>query len=333
MLIHNAYSEFSRLIVSYVDKPTLLALTRTCSSLRELALDRIRREDSAARLNIANILIGQNPNLVATTLNFASNAGCALYENSTTIATTGVESSSGCDNPDTTSPTFNFTSIASIAGTPLYSALSLDTATMATNGPNTTGFTSSSGSSDNDNDTLASTDTEPDTPEEDRYLFKLTPEIIKRLVLSLGKGSNGATLAQLPTELQLQIFSYLDPIDATCLGLTSPAYYTVYRTIYGTKMPLNTRRPGPNALEAAWEVVGKQECNHCGMYRCELHQHIKSWMPKELEYCSMKRNFGLPADDEAKPNCFRGKPSKPRRCGRHPVRTTTIHQDDAQFNL
>jgi hypothetical protein len=47
-----------------------------------------------------------------------------------------------------------------------------------------------------------------------------------------------------------------------------------------------------------------------------------------LEYCSMKQNFGSHAKKNAKDHCYRSKPSKPRRCGRHPVRTSTIHQDD-----
>lgn len=136
------------------------------------------------------------------------------------------------------------------------------------------------------------------------------------------------SITTLPAELQIHIFSYLDKIDACCLGLSCARIYGLYRDIHGTKMPLNTRRPGPNPFEAAWEIVGKRECMHCGIYRCELHQHIKSWMPEELEYCSMKQNFGLPAETEAKPSCFRGKPSKPHRCGRHPSRTTSMHQDD-----
>lgn len=47
----------------------------------------------------------------------------------------------------------------------------------------------------------------------------------------------------------------------------------------------------------------------------------------------MKQNFGLMAKDGANDNCFRGKPSKPKRCGRHPLRTTSVHQDDASFAI
>jgi hypothetical protein len=54
-------------------------------------------------------------------------------------------------------------------------------------------------------------------------------------------------------------------------------------------------------------------------------------MPKELEYCAFKQNFGIPAGNNAHASCYRGKPSKPKRCGRHPLRTTSVHQDDATF--
>jgi hypothetical protein len=158
-------------------------------------------------------------------------------------------------------------------------------------------------------------------------VLKQTPELSRRLSL-LPHSKVDASLSNLPTELQLQIFANLDKIDACCLGLSSPRLYIIFRAIYGTRMRLSVRRDGPNGFERVWEVVGGNTCRHCGIYRCELHAHIKSWMPKELEYCNMKQNFGLPADTDAKPSCFRGKPSKPHRCGRHPLRTTSMHQDD-----
>ncbi|RDL37893.1 Uncharacterized protein BP5553_05326 [Venustampulla echinocandica] len=192
--------------------------------------------------------------------------------------------------------------------------------------------TSSQSSTSADNDTLMSTDTEMTTPDEEEWEFQITPDMINRLS-KLPKSKTGATLTTLPTELQLLIFGYLDQIDSACLGLASPRTYGVFRAIHGTKMPLNTRRIGPNNLEAAWEVVGKQTCTHCGLFRCELHVHIKGWMPEGLEYCHLKRNFGLKAPAEANGTCFRGKPSKPKRCGRHPLRTSSTHQDDLGFKL
>jgi hypothetical protein len=195
---------------------------------------------------------------------------------------------------------------------------------------------SSPASSDAEYDTQeASTDTDLTTPEEEEeeeeeeeWEFQMTPDIKRRLSL-LPQHKSGASLPNLPTELQLEVFSHLDQIDSCCLGLTSRNSYLMFRALHGTKMPLNTRRTGPNELEKAWELDTKQECKQCGAYRCELHVHIKSWMPKELEYCSFKGNFGSAADNGAKASCYRGKPSKPKRCGRHPLRTQSVHQDDS----
>jgi hypothetical protein len=209
----------------------------------------------------------------------------------------------------------------------------LPSVTGLTNAMASTSFSSTSSSSSHhaDYDSLASTDTDmTSSPEEEEWEFQLTPDLMRRLSL-IPIRNHGNTLSTLPTELLLEIFSYLDKIDSCCLGLAAPNLYVVYRAIHGTKMPLNTRRVGPNSLEAAWEVVGKRECKQCGIYRCELHQHIKSWMPKELEYCAFKQNFGVPASNNAHATCYRGKPSKPKRCGRHPLRTTSVHQDDSAF--
>lgn len=187
-------------------------------------------------------------------------------------------------------------------------------------------FDASSANS-SDNDTPASADTGMTTPEEGAWELKITPDIVRRLS-QLPQLNLGPTLESLPNELLLEIFSHLDKIDSTCLGLASPNIYPIYTAIHGTKMPLSTRRIGPNSLESCWEVVGKQQCRQCGIFRCELHQHIKTWMPQGLEYCAFKQNFGLAADKHANATCYRGKPSKPKRCGRHPLRTTSVHQDD-----
>jgi hypothetical protein len=179
-----------------------------------------------------------------------------------------------------------------------------------------------------DSDGLSGSETDATSAEDDEWEFKITPDMMRRLSLLPQQQNPVATLTTIPTELQIEIFSHLDKIDSVCLGLTCRRAYSVYRAVYGTKMPLNTRRIGPNSLESAW-VSGKQECKQCGAARCELWKHIRTWMPPNLEYCSMKQNFGSPARPGAAESCFRSKPSKPRRCGRHPVRTTTIHQDDS----
>jgi hypothetical protein len=191
---------------------------------------------------------------------------------------------------------------------------------------------SDAGSPSSDDDTAGSVHTGLTTPDEGEWILKITPELVRRLAL-LPQLKKGFALENLPAELQLEIFSHLDKIDSVCLGLASPLIYPIYRAIHGTKMPLTTRRIGPNSLESAWEVVGKQQCKQCGLYRCELHQHIKTWMPKVMEYCAFKQNFGLAAAKDANATCYRGKPSKPKRCGRHPLRTTSVHQDDELANL
>lgn len=38
----------------------------------------------------------------------------------------------------------------------------------------------------------------------------------------------------LPTEIHLLIFDRLDPVDSTCLGLTSQKLYAIHRHIHGT---------------------------------------------------------------------------------------------------
>ncbi|KAL2021997.1 hypothetical protein VTK56DRAFT_6237 [Thermocarpiscus australiensis] len=163
-------------------------------------------------------------------------------------------------------------------------------------------------------------------------------------------------LMDLPAELHYAIFDFLDPIDSTCLGLTNRHFYTIHRRLHGT-VPLSTRRVGPNELEWAWHQAGKvtrtnatavdgQEaapppaeqknslsslrirgqvyCRQCGITRCQLHKHIKEWMGKDLEYCSVKERYGPVAPEGAKPFCYMSKPGDPQRCGRHFVRKNKV---------
>jgi hypothetical protein len=139
------------------------------------------------------------------------------------------------------------------------------------------------------------------------WCLEITADLIRRLSM-IPPIEAGPSLPSLPTELHLQIFAHLDKIDATCLGLTCKHLYGIFHEIHG-KVPLNTRRIGPNALESAWEVVGKQECEKCSVYRCKLHKHIAEWMPEDLEYCHVKRVFGRCAEEGARNTCW---------CGRHP---------------
>lgn len=158
--------------------------------------------------------------------------------------------------------------------------------------------------------------------------------------------STGVSLLDLPSELHYAIFDFLDPIDSTCLGLTSRHFYTIHRRMRGT-VALSVRREGPNELEWAWHLAGagtgssqmddkdkktlsrlrvrgQGYCRKCGVTRCELHKHIQSWMGEGAEYCSIKQKFGSAAAPGAKPYCYMSKPGDSQRCGRHWVRKSKV---------
>jgi hypothetical protein len=120
-------------------------------------------------------------------------------------------------------------------------------------------------------------------------------------------------LLNIPTELHLLIFSHLDPIDGTCLGLTNAHFYNLHKVLNGT-VTLSTRRKG-----RAWEFLTKQECRFCAVHRCQLHMHLRDWMPAKYEYCAIKQVYGLKAQEGTKKYCYRSNPLKPGKCGRHPV--------------
>jgi hypothetical protein len=102
----------------------------------------------------------------------------------------------------------------------------------------------------------------------------------------------GPNLSKLPKELKLQIFSHLDPIDATCLGLAESSLYVMYICQRGdTPVRLSTRGLEVNALDASWELVGKKKCDQCGIYRCELRKHIGGFFPAGYEYCRARDRF------------------------------------------
>ncbi|RDW91222.1 hypothetical protein BP5796_02387 [Coleophoma crateriformis] len=148
---------------------------------------------------------------------------------------------------------------------------------------------------------------------------RFTPELIettRRYRKAENRAATGPSLHALPTELHFEIFSYLDNIDATCLGVTCKNAYGVYQATHAN-VPLTQRRVGPNKLESAWSYLGKQQCTHCGLYRCELHTHLASWVPADVEYCALKGKFGPAAAPGARSTCYRGIPSKPHVCGRH----------------
>ncbi|KAI1336553.1 hypothetical protein F5Y15DRAFT_202720 [Xylariaceae sp. FL0016] len=151
------------------------------------------------------------------------------------------------------------------------------------------------------------------------------------------------TLPNLPPEIHYAIFDFLDPIDSTCLGLTSKHFYAVHKAMHG-KIPLSARREGPNDMEWVWRnagpfvASGKSQqnslamltprgqvyCRKCRTARCELHNHIKDWMGG-LEYCDLREMFGPPAPKDAQQYCYRSSPRHPRRCGRHTRNQRAIH--------
>lgn len=160
--------------------------------------------------------------------------------------------------------------------------------------------------------------------------------------------SAGLKFTDLPTEIHYAIFDHLDPIDSTCLGLSSKYFYSLHTHFHGTKMSLNSRRLGPNNLEWAWRLAGQLAssnasagetkkalmnlaahrirgpiyCRKCGATRCELHRHLKEWMGDHMEYCAVREKFGAAAVPGAKKYCYRSKPNDPSRCGRHSARRT-----------
>lgn len=160
-------------------------------------------------------------------------------------------------------------------------------------------------------------------------------------------------LLDLPPELHYTLYDFLDPIDAVCLGLTHSKLYAIHRR-KNSRVPLSSRYNGPNDLEWVWRgvrhlnqrggshqppvseqqqqeekkqhgaaaleklrVKGQVYCRKCGISRCELHRHIKSWMGDGYEYCEIKERFGRPAPDGAKSYCFMSSPKDRHRCGRH----------------
>lgn len=158
------------------------------------------------------------------------------------------------------------------------------------------------------------------------------------------------TFFSLPAEIHFAFFDFLDPIDATCLGLTNKYFYSIHRRMHGS-VPLSVRRDGPNELEWAWHraayptpslamtpcsvdvgkdkatshltslrVRGKGLCRKCGVSRCELHKHIVEWMPPDYEYCSVRDRFVPSPGEEARKSCYMSNPTKTNRCGRHRVK-------------
>ncbi|KAI3394685.1 hypothetical protein diail_2432 [Diaporthe ilicicola] len=168
--------------------------------------------------------------------------------------------------------------------------------------------------------------------------------------------SGSLTLSTMPSELHYAVFDFLDPIDAACLGLTNSHFYAIHRRMHGS-VPLSVRRDGPNELEWAWHLAsrpiaghsgstgasnaatttntmgagdkanlaamrvrGKGLCRKCGVSRCELHKHIREWVPETHEYCSVRDKFVPRPGEDARAHCYMSNPRNTARCGRHRVK-------------
>jgi hypothetical protein len=131
---------------------------------------------------------------------------------------------------------------------------------------------------------------------------------------AISSSPSNSFLTNMPTELHLLIFSHLDPLDSTCLGLTNAHFYHIHNALNGT-VPISTHRRG-----RSWEFHGKQKCRHCRNPKCQLHMHLRDWMPEKYEYCAVRQVYGLRAKGGGDAGfCYRSNPLKPDRCGRHPV--------------
>jgi len=88
-----------------------------------------------------------------------------------------------------------------------------------------------------------------------------------------------------PPEIHLKIFSLLNPIDSVCLSLVNKYIYTNSPRITPESHPLTIGAPG-----SSFPVEKIEGCKHCVpvLYfpaHCELHYHLRGFIPKEFNYC------------------------------------------------
>lgn len=153
-----------------------------------------------------------------------------------------------------------------------------------------------------------------------------TPTTVKALKASIPPIPNDAWKAYknlflaMPPEIHVEIFKRLNPIDAVCLSLVkytpllrplihmtpppffnslesrltphSPYIHHIYLTILPqptiSNLPLTTGSPS-SALPLP--LARDRSCKHCVpvLYypaHCELHYHIRSFIPRHLQFCS-----------------------------------------------
>lgn len=162
--------------------------------------------------------------------------------------------------------------------------------------------------------------------------------------------SSRMTILDLPSETHYDLFDFLDPIDGVCLGLAHSKLYAIHRRKYG-KVSLGSGYAGPKDMEWAWRgagpllrrsptdgaraggldqlrVRGQVYCRKCGISRCELHRHLKSWMGDGYEYCDITKMYGKPAGHGARGYCFMKSPKDHHRCGNHGGKKTGVVAGD-----
>lgn len=176
----------------------------------------------------------------------------------------------------------------------------------------------------------------------------LTSGVADSSIMKACASDQTVELRDLPTELHFAVFSFLDKLDSTCLGLTNKHFYAIHRDLNGV-VPLSTQRPRqPNDLEWVWAVAQRPSkalhpkpssesrieepsargnkpagyCDKCGFDRCILQRHLRGWTPSHLEYCEITERLG-PQAPTASPrsSCYRCSPRNKNLCGRHGKRT------------
>ncbi|KAH8687535.1 hypothetical protein BGZ60DRAFT_522188 [Tricladium varicosporioides] len=120
------------------------------------------------------------------------------------------------------------------------------------------------------------------------------------------------TLISLPPEIHLRIFQELNPIDFTCLVLSCKHLYTTSLTRLTRLNPLVPGEcslpPLPCLLSGSPQsqnpVIQASGCRHCtpALYypaHCELHFHLKCFMPSDMKYCAGRcQRYTVPAVEE-----------------------------------
>jgi hypothetical protein len=94
---------------------------------------------------------------------------------------------------------------------------------------------------------------------------------------SIMSGNHNSILS-LPAALQIQIFSYLNPIHSMCLGLSSKQLYTVHCSLHKS-IPLNAF-----TYECPIPSTGLSTL-------CHLYTHLHDWKPAHLKYCGGCQKF------------------------------------------